>query len=416
MLNNNLINNVLSLACIKGLQYILAFVTFPYLTRVLQVENFGAVVFAQGIIQYFVLLTDYGFNLIAPRDIAMQDDMEERGKVFASIFFSKVVLLAFSSVFFGISLLVLNMFYGIDIILYLLTFTLVIGYVLYPIWFFQGIQQMKYITFVDVLAKIISLCGIFYFVNSAEDYLIAAFFQAINPLIAAVASWCILYKNYPEVFCLTDIKSIKAELLKGWSVFISSIAINLYTASNLVFLGMLTNNTVVGYFSGAKKIIDNITALFSPITQAVYPHISKLAAESKLKALEFIKKVFLLLGVGNFLLSLFICIFADWIIKTLLGVGYEQSVMLLRIMAFLPFIIALSNVFGVQTMLPFGMQSTFSKILMGAAGLNTVIVVPAIYFLESVGVSISIMVTECVVTGMMFFALNKHGLKIWGKL
>lgn len=269
MLNNNLINNVLSLACIKGLQYILAFVTFPYLTRVLQVENFGAVVFAQGIIQYFVLLTDYGFNLIAPRDIAMQDDMEERGKVFASIFFSKVVLLAFSSVFFGISLLVLNMFYGIDIILYLLTFTLVIGYVLYPIWFFQGIQQMKYITFVDVLAKIISLCGIFYFVNSAEDYLIAAFFQAINPLIAAVASWCILYKNYPEVFCLTDIKSIKAELLKGWSVFISSIAINLYTASNLVFLGMLTNNTVVGYFSGAKKIIDNITALFSPITQAV---------------------------------------------------------------------------------------------------------------------------------------------------
>ena len=287
---------------------------------------------------------------------------------------------------------------------------------LYPIWFFQGIQQMKYITFVDVLAKIISLCGIFYFVNSAEDYLIAAFFQAINPLIAAVASWCILYKNYPEVFCLTDIKSIKAELLKGWSVFISSIAINLYTASNLVFLGMLTNNTVVGYFSGAKKIIDNITALFSPITQAVYPHISKLAAESKLKALEFIKKVFLLLGVGNFLLSLFICIFADWIIKTLLGVGYEQSVMLLRIMAFLPFIIALSNVFGVQTMLPFGMQSTFSKILMGAAGLNTVIVVPAIYFLESVGVSISIMVTECVVTGMMFFALNKHGLKIWGKL
>lgn len=179
---------------------------------------------------------------------------------------------------------------------------------------------------------------------------------------------------------------------------------------------MLTNNTVVGYFSGAKKIIDNITALFSPITQAVYPHISKLAAESKLKALEFIKKVFLLLGVGNFLLSLFICIFADWIIKTLLGVGYEQSVMLLRIMAFLPFIIALSNVFGVQTMLPFGMQSTFSKILMGAAGLNTVIVVPAIYFLESVGVSISIMVTECVVTGMMFFALNKHGLKIWGKL
>ena len=69
-MKNKLFENILALTTIKGLQYILAFVTFPYLTRVLQVEMFGAIVFVQGIINYFILCTDYGFNLLGPKEIA----------------------------------------------------------------------------------------------------------------------------------------------------------------------------------------------------------------------------------------------------------------------------------------------------------------------------------------------------------
>ena len=75
---NKLVENIISLFTIKGLEYILAFITFPYLVRVLQVENFGAVVFVQGIIQYFVLFVDYGFNLLGPKEIAQHDRSEER--------------------------------------------------------------------------------------------------------------------------------------------------------------------------------------------------------------------------------------------------------------------------------------------------------------------------------------------------
>jgi len=410
--NSKLFENILSLTVIKGLEYILAFITFPYLVRVLQVEQYGLIVFAQSIIQYFVLLTDYGFNLLGPREIAQHDSVEERGIVFSNIFFSKILLLFGSTVIFIVGILCLDYYHKVDIVLYLTFYLTVIGNVLFPVWFFQGIQQMRYITFVNIIANVFRVAGLFLLVKTPQDYLVAALFQAIVPLVAAVFSWVILVIDYPEVFVLPSRQGIKKMFVDGWSIFTSTIAINLYTASNIVFLGMITNNVVVGYFSGAKKIIDNITQLISPITQAIYPYVSKKASASKTDALRFLHKIVVLLGGGNFLLSIFIIVFADFIVKLLLGDGYEQSVLLLRIMAFLPVIISLSNIFGVQTMLVFGMQKEFSRILMMAAVLNTCVVLPMIYLYEGIGVSVTITVTECFVTIMMWYVLKCKSINL----
>lgn len=408
MKKSKLLENILSLATIKGLEYILAFITFPYLTRALQVEMFGTVVFAQGLINYFTLFTDYGFNLLGSKEIAQNDGADKRGKVFAKIFFAKLLLLLIAIVVFIAGIFCLNFFFKVDVLLYTVVFLTVIGNVMFPVWFFQGIQQMRYITLVNVIARFCSIVGIFYFVKQPQDYILAALFQAIVPLVAGISSWIILIKNFPEVLQLPTFKEIVDTLKNGWSIFASTVAINLYTASNIVFLGFLTNPITVGYFSGAKKIIDNITQLISPISQAVFPYISKLVTQSPKDVKPFLKKVLLVLSGGTFVGSVFIFIFANFIVKILLGSGYEESILLLRIMAFLPFIIAMSNVFGIQIMLPFGMQNSFSKILICAAALNTCMVLPLIYFLQDIGVSISIVATESFVTMIMYFAIKKQ--------
>ena len=410
-----LYENIISLATIKGLEYILAFITFPYLVRVLQVEQYGLIIFAQSIVQYFVLFTDYGFNLLGPREIAQHDNIQQRGIVFSNILFAKILLLIFATIVFVCGLYFVKNYSNVDVYLYLMFYLMVIGNVLFPVWFFQGIQQMRYITFVNIVASIFRVVGIFVFVKSPQDYLLAALFQAIVPLIAAVFSWFILIKDYPEVLTLPSKVGIKKMFVDGWSIFTSTIAINLYTASNIVFLGMFTNNIVVGYFSGAKKIVDNVTQLISPITQAIYPYVSQKASASKTDALRFLHKIVIMLGGGNFLISLFILIFAEWIVELLLGNGYEKSVLLLRIMAFLPLVISLSNIFGVQTMLVFGMQKSFSTILIMASVLNTCIVFPLIYFFEGVGVSVSIIVTECFVTIAMWYVLKCNGINLLRK-
>lgn len=400
--------NILLLATIKGLEYILAFITFPYLTRVLQVEMFGTVVFAQGLINYFILFTDYGFNLLGPKEIAQNDEVDKRGKVFAKIFFAKVLLMLIAMAVFATGILGLNFYFKVDVLLYAVVFLTVIGNVIFPVWFFQGIQQMRYITLVNVIARFCSIAGIFYFVKQPQDYILAALFQAIVPLVAGICSWVVLIKNFPEVLCLPTLEEIINILKECWSIFVSTVAINLYTVSNVVFLGFLTNPVTVGYFSAAKKIIDNITQLISPISQAVYPHINKLVMQSSKDVKPFLDKVLFILCGGTFIGSAFIFIFANLIVEILLGSGYDESVILLRIMAFLPFIIAMSNVFGIQIMLPFGMQSTFSRILICAAVLNTCMVMPLIYFWQDIGVSISIVVTECFVTVVMYLAIKKQ--------
>ena len=407
MSNKKLFENIISLATIKGLQYLLAFITFPYLTRVLQAEMFGTVVFAQSLINYFTLFTDYGFNLLGPKEIAQNDEDDKRGKIFAKIFFAKLLLLLIAIMIFAAGILCLNLYFKVDVLLYNVVFLTVIGNVMFPVWFFQGVQQMRYITLVNIIARFCSIAGIFYFVKQPQDYILAALFQAIVPLVAGICSWFVLIKNFPEVLCLPTVEDVKNTLKDSWSIFGSTVAINFYTASNVVFLGFLTNPVTVGHFSGAKKIIDNITQLISPISQAVYPHISKLVTQSPKEVKQFLKKVLLILGGGTFIGSVFIFIFADFVVEILLGSGYEQSVLLLRIMAFLPLIIAMSNVFGIQIMLPFGLQNTFSKILICAAVLNTCIVLPLIYFWQDIGVSISIVVTECFVTAVMYLVIRK---------
>lgn len=411
-INKRLIENIISLFTIKGLEYILAFITFPYLVRVLQVENFGAVVFVQGIIQYFVLFTDYGFNLLGPKEIAQHDSIKERGKIFASIFCAKLILLLISTIVFICMLIGAKYINDIDIILYSVVYLMVIGNVIFPIWFFQGIQQMRYITIVNIIGRFLSVACIFYFVKAPSDYILAGLFQAIVPLIAGICSWIILWKKYREVFILPKFKNVKQVFIDAWEIFTSTIAINLYTASNIVFLGLLTNNTIVGYFSGAQKIIQNINQLISPVIQAIYPYVSKTASNSKNDALKFLRKIVLILGGGNFIGSILIFIFAEWIVDILLGAGYEQSVLLLRILAFLPFIISLSNIFGIQTMLVFGMKKQFNKVLLSVAIVNTVIVLPMIYFYQAIGVSVSMTITETFVTLSMYYILRKNNIDL----
>lgn len=412
-MNKKLLENIISLSTIKGLEYILAFITFPYLVRVLKVETYGLIVFSQSIVNYFTLLTDYGFNLSGPKAIAQHDDKEEYGIVFANIFGAKLLLLLIWTVVFGIMLCGMTYLGGIDFKLYVVVFLSVVGNVLFPIWFFQGVQQMRYITFVNVIARAFSLIGIFLFVNQPEDYLLAAFCQSVTPLVAAMCSWYVIFTHYPEVVRKPTLTGIKHELKGAWPIFASNIAINLYTASNIVFLGILTNNTVVGYFSGAKKIIDNITQLFSPISQAIFPYVSKKVAESRDSAIFFLRRIVNLFGGVNFVLSIFILLFAPLIVRILLGNGYEESILLLRVMAFLPFLIALSNVFGIQTMLTFGMQKEFSRILISASIFNTCLVLPMILLFEGIGVCISITLTECFVTVVMWYVLQKNDIFFW---
>ena len=412
-----LMGNFLSLLFLQGANYIFPLITLPYLVRVLGPEKFGLIAFAQAFIGYFIILTDYGFNLSATKEISIyRDNKEKISKIFNSVIMIKLGFMTVSFLILSFLVLTIPKFKN-DWLIYFFTFGMVLGNVLFPVWFFQGMERMKYITSLNITAKLIFTTSIFIFIRKMQDYIYVPLISSLGSIIVGVLSLWIVYKNFKVNFTLPDFKGIKYQLKEGWHIFISTVAISLYTTSNTFILGLFTNNTIVGYYSAAEKIIKASYGLLTPVSQTAYPYISKLVTESKQKALNFIRKLAKLVGIGTFTLSSFLFIFATPIVNIVLGPQYQQSIVVLRILAFLPFIIGLSNILGIQTMLTFNLKKLFSRILISAGLLNVTLALILSPLYQHIGVSIAVLVTEMFVTLSMFFYLEKKGIKFFrGKL
>lgn len=409
-INKKLTGNILSLFTLKGVEYLVSFITLPYLLRVLGPDKYGAIVFANVIINYGRLVVDYGFNITAPRDIAKADDsvLDEE---FASIFCAKFML--FIPLIIIGSLLVYFFRDMLDMLLIFCVLPSLIGNMIFPIWYYQGIQKMKFITLFNLVARLISVVCIFALVNEQSDYLMAALLQSVTPIIAGIISLVTLYRLRPTLLRIPKLKRVIVKVKDGWDIFISTLFINLYTNSNIFILGIMTNDTVVGYYSAANKLIEALKGAYSPISTAIFPHVSSLVKESRERAILFLRKAVRIMGGFSLIISLITLIFADPIVDIIMGDKYADSVVILRMISFLPFIIALSNIFGIQTMVAFGMQRTFSKVLMWSAVVNFVIIFPLVYFFEAMGLAVTMVIVELFVTIAMYIVLIRNNIKLF---
>ncbi len=407
-----LLSNFLSLSILQGANYILPLITLPYLVRVLGAEKFGLIMFAQAFIQYFVTLTDYGFNLSATREISIHRDNKEK----VSEIFSSIMIIKFGLLILSFILLTLIVFsfekFRKDWIIYYLTFGIVVGQVLFPVWLFQGMEKMKYITFLNILSKLLFTVAIFIFIHKTSDFIYVPLINSLGFITAGIIGLWIVFKTFNITFKYIGRNILIHHLKEGWHIFISSVAINLYTVSNTFILGIFTNNTIVGYYSAAEKLIKAIQGLLIPVSQTIYPYISKLINESLKKAILFLKKMLILIGSISFLFSLILFLFSEEIVNIVLGYQYKESIVVLKILAFLPFIVALSNLFGIQTMLTLNYKKAFSNILVSASIINILLAFILVPLYKHIGISFALLISEIFVTVTMFLYLQKKGIRI----
>ncbi|MCL6558778.1 MAG: flippase [Firmicutes bacterium] len=411
---HRLFENIVSLFVLQGANYLLPLITLPYLVRVLGPEKFGLVTFAQAFIAYFVILADYGFNLSATREIAMhRHNLRKVAEIFSAVITIKLCLMI-TGFFIMAGIVYTVPHFHADWPVYWVSYLAVAGSALFPIWLFQGMERMSYITSFNIVARTVVVVGIFLWVNSAGDYIIAAGLQAAAPVLAGILSWPVVLKLLGEHRPLLPSRIIlRGQLKEGWHAFLSTSAISLYTASNTFILGLIAGNTAAGLFSAAEKLIKAVQGLLGPISQAIYPHINALIVQSRTEALAFIYKSLRWIGTLSFLASISIFTLAESIVTLALGPQFQETVPLLRWMAFLPFIIALSNVFGIQTMLAFGLKKEFSRILVSCGLFNLVIIVPLVYVLGAQGTALSVLLTETLVTVSMGLLLARRGIWPW---
>lgn len=410
---SRLLENIFSMVTLRAMEYILSFILIPYLLRVLGPAQYGAIAFMQGIIGYFNLCINYGFNMTAPRDIAQAVE-KDIPRLFSTYFWATVLLWFGVTVLFFVGYGVLQAIWPVklDLPLFFAVYTSIIGLVIFPIWYFQGIQEMRYITILNMVGRFVTMGLIFVFVRNPSDYILAAFLQSCTPLFAGILCWKVIHDMSPGLLGRPVWEDMKKAYKEGWQIFLSSLAINLYTSSDVVILGILTNNTIVGYYSGADKLINCIKRGIGAVNDAVYPYISKVMRESKESGIHFLRKQLVVYMVCGVIGGVLLYVLSPWVVPLLLGPKYIPSIGPLQIMSFVPLVVAMSNVMGYETMLPLGMEKIYSKVLMEASVFNLVIIYPLISWGGAEGTSWAVLCTETLVTALMAGILWKKRILV----
>ncbi len=398
--------NYMALLFIQGANILLPLLTLPYLIRTIGTECFGLVMIAQTIGVFLTIIVDFGFNISATREVSLlRENKEKLSQLYWNVFYIKFALVILT--FLIVVLLVVTIpRFKTESLVYILSFGMVLGQAIFPTWFFQGIEKMKVITFINVLAKVIFTASIFIFILSPIDYEFVPLFNGGGFILAGVIGF--MYSLKYVDFKKPDFQGIQVLLKDTSSLFVSNFATSLYTSGNTFILGMLGGDAIAGIYSSMEKLVLALKNVFVPLYQAIFPW---LATKEPEEMKSFIKKMALPVTIIGSVIAITIIFIA----KPLLHLIYNDSKIdnysiIFQILALIALFSAL-NMLLVSLYYPAIKHYKKRMYTLVAGGLFNLCVALVIgYFYGIYGVAIAAVSTELFILIVAYFFFNKASL------
>ena len=380
-------SNFISLFLLQGSNYILPLIIFPYIIQVIGIENFGLLSFAVALIAYLNIITDYGFNLTATNKISInRTNTDKTTEIFSAIMSIKFILMCLSFIILLILIFSIK-FLNENMEIFIITFGTVIGNMLFPIWFFQGMEKMKYITYINIMTRLLFTISIFIFLNTKDDIYVIPLLNSLGGILSGIIAIIYIKKDFKISFKLQSIDTLKIYLIDGWYIFKTYMFVSLYTNSNILILGFFTNNTLVGYYSIAEKIISIVGNLFTPINQTVYPYLSNLYIKNKNLFKKVYSNIIILYIVLSLIIFILLSIFRDEIIILINGNYNDNIGDVYNILRFLIFTFPFGAFFA-SIMNILLLKQEISKIIIRASLINIVFAPFAIILFGIIGLAV----------------------------
>ena len=270
-----LIKNFIALISVKGIDFLIPLIIFPFLIKVLGFDKFGLLTFSLSVCLYMGSFIQYGFSITAVRDIArVKNNLVLLTQKFNNFFWTNILLLCISFFIFSVLVFIIPILKD-EKALFFITFFLVGMQSVFPYWFFQGVEKMKLIAYINVITKFLYLISLLYFINGPLDYLYVYLLYAIWVMLGNIIAFIIIVKNFKIALSAPNLKEIKHIITTGRNAFITQFAPNLYNNTATFVLGLTVSNSLLGVYASAMKIIEALNSFGVIISSTFLPGLSR---------------------------------------------------------------------------------------------------------------------------------------------
>lgn len=411
VVRHSIFQNALALYGIQASNFVLPLLALPYLARVLRPEAWGVVLFAQSFSIWLMIVVEYGFIFSATRDLARhRDDENAVANIAAGVLSAKLILACLITIICLAAIGFVSQFQRHPELL-LWAWAWAIGQGMSSLWYFQGIEKIRFAAVLEMAGRLLSVVAIFIFVKSPADAPVVIAWQAITSLASSAALFWMMYRTVS--FRAPAISGAMSMLRAGFSMFFYRLCVSFYTGVNVLILGVMTNSVQIGYYGSAEKIVTAANGVYWPFWRATFPRISYSLENKRAEAVRLARlSFFLVLGYG-LLATLFIVFMAPVIVPWLLGEEYKAMIPTLQILALIIPFVGISGSLGLQWMVPNSFERELNFITLLTAIANIAIAFFLVDKLRANGMAISVLASEILAAFMMvcFLAFNRKLFK-----
>ena len=378
--------NFMWLSLLQVAGYVFPLITMPYLARVIGVEGFGKIAFAMAVMVWIQTIADWGFNLTATRDVAQnRDDANMVSEIFSNVLWARCLLMGLSFVVLLLLIVAIPTFRENWEVL-LVSFLIIPGHILFPDWFFQAVEKMKYITVLNVLTKLIFTLAIFVFIKEPGDYILQPLLSALGFAVSGVIALYIILRRWGYKLYAPKFGTIIETIRSSTDVFINNIAPNLYNSLSVVLLGIFSGGIANGIYDGANKFINIVCNILNALTRAFFPFLAR-----RKEHFSMYVKIVLSIAVVT---SVAMWFAAPWLVDILLSPEFSESVIPIRILSISLIFYVMSSAYGSCNLIINKRERVLRQLTVLCSVIGLIIAVPLIYFYSYVGVALTVTISR----------------------